>query len=43
MVKYKKRLKNLEAAKLWFDKLSEREKAGLTRPGGIHQKTAVSA
>lgn len=42
-MKYKKKLANLRAAQAWFDKLSEREKAGLTRPGGINQKTAISA
>ena len=43
MVKYKKRLKNLEAAQKWFDALPEKVKASLTRPGGINQRTATSA
>ena len=34
MSKYKKRL-----AKLWFDKLPESEKAALTRPGSVKQRT----
>ena len=40
MVKYKKLLANLRAAQLWWDKLPERDKASMTRPGGIHQTTA---
>ena len=42
-MKYKKKLANLKAAQAWWDRLSERDKASLTRPGGINQKTAVSA
>ncbi len=41
-MKYKKKLTNLKAAQTWWDKLPEREKAGLTRPGGINQRTATS-
>ena len=33
-MKYKKRL-----AKRWFDKLPESEKAALTRPGSVKQRT----
>lgn len=42
-MKYKKKLANLKAAQAWWDRLSERDKASLTRPGGINQRTAVSA
>ena len=42
-MKYKKKLANRKAAQAWWDKLPERDKAGLTRPGGINQKTATSA
>lgn len=42
-MKYKKKLANLKAAQVWWDRLSEREKASLTRPGGINQRTALSA
>ena len=42
-MKYKKKLANLKAAQKWFDSLPERDKASLTRPGGINQRTAVSA
>lgn len=42
-MKYKKKLANLRAAQAWFDKLPERDKVGLTRPGGIKQRTATSA
>lgn len=41
-MKYKKKLENLKAAQAWQDKLPESDKAGLTRPGGINQKTAAS-
>ena len=41
-MKYKKKLANLKAAQKWFDYLPERDKAGLTRPGGISQRTAAS-
>ena len=40
MVKYKKRLKDLEAAKKWFDALPEKVKSSLTRPGSVKQRTA---
>ena len=42
-MKYKKKLANLKAAQVWWDRLPERDKASLTRPGGINQRTAVSA
>ncbi len=42
-MKYKKKLKNLKAAQAWWDKLPERDKASLTRPGGINQRTATFA
>ena len=42
-MKYKKKLANLKAAQVWRDRLPERDKEGLTRPGGINQKTAASA
>ena len=42
-MKYKKKLANLKAAQAQWDKLPERDKAGLTHPGGINQKTAASA
>lgn len=40
-MKYKKKLANLEAAKKWWESLPQSEKHGLTKPGGINQKTAV--
>ena len=42
-MKYKQKLANLQAAQAWWHRLPERDKAGLTRPGGINQKTATSA
>lgn len=39
-MKYKKRLEHLKMAQKWFDNLPEKEKASLTRPGGIKQRTA---
>ena len=42
-MKNKKKLANLKAAQVWWDRLPERDKAGLTRPGGINQRTAASA
>lgn len=42
-MKYKKKLANLKAAQSWFDKLPEKEKHSLTRPGSIKQRTGVSA
>lgn len=38
MVKYKKRLKNLELAKSWWDSQSEAFKASTTRPGSVKQR-----
>ena len=42
-MKYKKKLANLKAAQAWWDRLPERNKASLTRPGSINQRTAASA
>lgn len=42
-MKYKKKIKSLKAAQAWWDKLPERDKASLTRPGGINQRTATFA
>ena len=38
MVKYKKLLKNLQAAQQWWDKQDQRFKDATTRPGGINQR-----
>lgn len=38
MVKYKKRLRNLQAAQQWWDKQDQRFKDATTRPGGINQR-----
>ena len=40
-MKYKKKLENLKATQAWWDRLPERDKLGLTRPGGINQRTAA--
>ena len=40
-MKYKKKLENLKAAQAWWDKLPERDKASLTHPGAINQRTAA--
>ena len=42
-MKYKKKLANLKAAQAWWDRLPERDKVGLTRPGGINQTTGAVA
>lgn len=42
-MKYKKKLANLKAAQVWWDKLPERDKANLTRPGGINQTTGSAS
>lgn len=42
-MKYKKKLANLKAAQAWFDRLPERDKASLTRPGGINQTTGCAS
>lgn len=42
-MKYKKRLRNLEAAKKWWDSLPQKDKNSMTRPGSVHQKTAVAS
>lgn len=38
MSKYKKKLRNLELAKIWWDKLPQSVKNATTRPGSIKQK-----
>lgn len=38
MVKYKKRLRNLQAAQQWWDKQDQRFKSATTRPGSIKQR-----
>lgn len=40
-MKYKKKLKNLEAAKAWWDKQSSDYQKATTRPGGINQRIIV--
>lgn len=40
-MKYKKLKKNLELAKLWWDKQSPSYQKATTRPGGIHQRIIV--
>lgn len=42
-MKYKKEIANLKAAQVWWDRLSEREKASLTHPGGINQTTGAAS
>lgn len=42
-MKYKKKLANLKAAQMWFDKLPEKDKASLIRPGGINQRTGAAS
>lgn len=37
-MKYKKKLKNLQAAQQWWDKQDQRFKDATTRPGGINQR-----
>lgn len=38
MVKYKKRLRNLQAAQQWRDKLPQKVKNATKRPGSIKQR-----
>lgn len=38
-MKYKKLVKKLKMAQNWRDKLPESEKAALTRPGSVKQRT----
>lgn len=38
MVKYKKRLRNLQAAQQWWDKQDQKYKDATTRPGSIKQR-----
>lgn len=38
-MKAKKRRAKLEEEKRWWDKLPESEKAALTRPGSVKQRT----
>lgn len=40
-MKYKKKLKNLELAKAWWDKQSQSYKNSTTRPGSINQRVVV--
>ena len=40
-MKYKKKLKNLELAKSWWDKQDQRYKDSSTRPGGINQRIII--
>ena len=42
-MKYKKKLENLRAAQAWFDRLPERYKVNLTRPGSINQTTGYAS
>lgn len=42
-MKYKKKLANLQAAQAWFDKLPQKDKAALTRPGSVNQSTGSAA
>ena len=42
-MKYKKRVRNLEAAKKWWDSLPQKDKNSMTRPGSINQRTAVAS
>ena len=37
-MKYKKKLKNLELAKAWWDKQDQKYKDATTRPGSIKQR-----
>lgn len=38
-MKYKKLVEKLRMAQSWWDKLPELEKAALTRPGSVKQRT----
>lgn len=38
MVKFKKRLKNLQLAQSWWDKQDQRYKDSTTRPGSVKQR-----
>lgn len=42
-MKASKRRKNLVAAQMWWDKLPEKDKASLTRPGSINQRTGAAS
>lgn len=42
-MKAKHKKENLEAAKKWWDSLPQKDKNSMTRPGSIHQKTAVAS
>lgn len=37
-MKYKQKLKNLELAKIWWDKQPESFKAATSRPGSVKQR-----
>jgi hypothetical protein len=38
-IKYKKLVEKLKMTQNWWDKLPESEKAALTRPGSVKQRT----
>ena len=40
-MKHKKLLRNLELAKIWWDKQSPAYQKSTTRPGGINQRIIV--
>ena len=40
-MKYKKKLKNLELAKAWWDKQDNKFKDSTTRPGSIKQRIVI--
>lgn len=40
-MKYKKKLRNLELAKIWWDKQSPTYQKSTTRPGSINQRVVV--
>lgn len=42
-MKYKKKLKNLKAAQVWWDKQDNRYKDSTTRPGSINQRIVSGA
>lgn len=42
-MKARKRRANLAAAQAWWDKLPERDKASLTRPGSINQRVGAAS
>ena len=42
-MKYKKKLKNIELAKAWWDKQDQKYKDATTRPAGIKQRVITGA